>query len=105
MPVDARQLATDLLGAAHQVSGNLTVRIDIGNWRDELVRETFDHILADCETYKLRLRGIRTDTAGFSKFGVARETANSGRYNGVPIVMTPTAPFDTMELVFGPNRV
>jgi hypothetical protein len=69
-----------------------------------MVRETVDYILADREQFKLRLKGVRTDTAGFAKFGVSMDTANSGRYKGVPVVMTEMAAFDTMVLVFEPKR-
>jgi hypothetical protein len=103
MPFDARQLATDVLGAAYQAGGTLTVTFDIGDWPDEMVRETVDHILTDRDQYKLRLKGIRTDTAGFAKFGIEMDTSNSGRYQGIPVVMT-AVPFDTMELVFAPQR-
>jgi hypothetical protein len=104
MPFVARQLATDLLSAAYNAGGTLTATFDIGDWPDEMVKEMADYILAGLEQYQLRLKGIRTDTMGFSKFGITMDTSNSGRYEGIPIVMAETAHFDTMELVFEPKR-
>ena len=104
MPFNARQLATDLLNAAYNAGGSLTATFDIGDWPDEMVRETVDHILADRDQFKLRLKGIRTDTVGFAKFGVPMDTSNSGRYQGIPVVMAERVHFDTMELVFEPRR-
>ena|ERR1700676_5505988 len=99
MQFNACQLATDVLGAAHQSGGTLTVNFDIADWSDEMVRETVDHILAD----KLRLQGIRTDSAGFEKFGIDMDIYNSGRYQGIHVVTT-SVPFGTMELVFAAQR-
>jgi hypothetical protein len=103
MPSNADQLATDLLNAAHNAGGTLTVTFDIGNWPEEMVRETVDYVLAGREKFKLRLRGVRTDGAGFAKFGIEMDTSNSGLYQGVPVVRAEV-PFDTMELVFAPQR-
>jgi hypothetical protein len=103
MLFNVRQLETDVLGAPHQAGGTLTVNFDIGDWPDEMVRETVDQILANSDQYKARLKGIRTDTAGFAKFGIDMDSPNSGRYQGIPVVMT-YVPFDTMELVFPPRR-
>jgi hypothetical protein len=102
MPFNARQLATDFLNSAYNAGGSLTATFDIGDWPDEMIRETVDYILADREQFKLRLKGIRTDTAGCAKFGISMDTANSGRYKGVPVVMTEMAAFDANCLISRP---
>ena len=104
MPFDAKRLASDLLNAAYHAGGTLEVTMHVGEWSGELVREMVDGILTDRDQFKLRLRGIRTDTTGFAKFGIKMDTGNSGLYNGVPIVMSPTVDFDAMVLVFGPQQ-
>jgi len=104
MPFDAKRLANDLLNAAYNSGGSLTATLDIGDWPEEMVRETVDYILADRDTFKLRVKGIRTDTVGFSKFSIPTEDGNSGRYHGIPVVMAEVADFDTMQLVFEPQR-
>jgi hypothetical protein len=100
MTFNATQLAGDLLSAASNAGGILEARLDIRRWPAGMVRETIDAVLNRAELYKLRLRGIRTDAEGFAQFGIQADTINSGRYRDIPIVMSPTAPFDTMELVF-----
>jgi hypothetical protein len=67
-----------------------------------MVREALDHILADRETFKLRLKGVRTDTVGFAKFGIPMDRVNSGLYQGIPVVIAEV-PFDRMEFVFEPE--
>lgn len=100
MPLDARQLATDLLSRAYNAGGSLTATFPVGDWPGEMIKEMIDHILANRDQFKLRLKEVRTDAAGFGKFGVAMEDGNSGRYRGVPVAIIEMALFDTMQLVF-----
>ena len=104
MSLDTRQLATDLLSRAYNAGGSLTATFPVGDWSGEMVKETIDYILANGNQFKLRLKRVRTDTAGFGKFGVAMEDGNSGRYKGVPVVITEMAHFDTVQLVFEPQQ-
>ena len=103
MPLDARQLATDLLSRAYNAGGSLTATFPVGDWPGEMVKETIDYILANGDQFKLRLKVVRTDAAGFEKFGIAMEDGNSGHYRGFPVVIIEMAHFDTMQLVFEPQ--
>jgi len=64
----------------------------------------FDNILNTLGPHDLRVRGVRTDTAGFAKLGIKQDTPNSGLYKDIPVVITALADFDTMEFVFRPQR-
>jgi hypothetical protein len=74
----------------------------VGARKANIVQQWIDYLLAEAGDHKRRIKGIRTDTAGFAKLGIAQDTINSGRYKGVPVVITHTADFDTMEVVFVP---
>jgi hypothetical protein len=92
-------LARQNLGDADRVGDGIGGALQ---WPDEMVREALDHILADRETFKLRLKGVRTDTVGFAKFGIPMDRVNSGLYQGIPVVIAEV-PFDRMEFVFEPE--
>ena len=99
-----KDFAESMVRAAYGHPGETAVRIDVGTFAPEQVQALFDAILAQLSIHKLRLRGVRTDTGSFAKLGIERDTANSGIYNKIPVVMTPLADFDTMEFVFQPVR-
>ena len=104
MPFDARQLATDLLDAAYNSAGSLEAKMYIVDWPEGMVEQTLDWVVGGLPDYKLRLRGIRTDRGGLLKLGINPNTPDvSWRYRDVPVVMAEI-PFDTMQLVFEPQR-
>ena len=102
MPVDTKELASSVMTAAYHAQGEFSATTDVGTWSPELVQEWIDYLLSDAAAHKRRIKGICTDNAGFAKLGIDRDTVNSGMYKGVPVVVTPTADFDTMEVVFAP---
>ena len=102
MSVDVRALASDLLSAAHHAEAELTIKMDIGAWPFDSVREWVNHLLDQAGEHKRRIKGIRTDYRGFTKLGIDLDRINSGIYKGVPIVIAPSVDFDEMEVVFVP---
>ncbi len=102
--MDPRDFAEAMVRAAYGRPGETAIRIDVGTYSPEQVQALFTEILSLLKEHKLRLRGVRTDTGSFAKLGIKRDTENSGLYNEIPIVMTPSADFDTMEFVFQPMR-
>jgi len=104
MPFDAKSLADALLSAAYNAGGRLEARVHIGDWPESMVIQTVDKMLDGAATFKLRLKGIRTDAAGFAKLGIKYERQdNSGQYRDVPVVRAEV-PFDTMQFVFEHQR-
>ena len=103
MPLDPRQLATDLLNSASQGGDFLTVSLDIGRWSSETVRETVDYVLADCGAFNLRLIEMSTDAAGFTKFSIPMSRVNCGFYQGIPVLIDKEHA-GTLELVFEPEK-
>jgi len=92
MPFDVQQIASDILSAAHQSSGTPTVRFDIARWPVPRLKST------DCGS-----RASGPMRGGFAQFGIEFDNPNSGRYQGVPVVLSATIPFDAMELVIEPR--
>jgi len=74
-----------------------TISLDVGQWSQEELRGFIDALRS-----RVRVKGVRTDTAGFNKFGINPDTLNSGMYAGVPIVMTERVDFDVAEFVIEP---
>jgi len=101
--MDPKMFAEAMVNAAYNFPGETAIRIDVGTFSAEQVRAIFDDVLASLATYKLRLRGVRTDWASFAKLGIPQDTVNSGLYSGIPVVLTASADFDTMEFVFQPR--
>ena len=102
MEIDPAKVAEAALNTVYFSGGQATISIDIGFWNAQQVKELFDALLSDMARYKQRLRGVRTDTAGFAKLGIVQDTANSGLYKSIPVVMTPSVGFDIMEFVLQP---
>lgn len=101
-PPMPKEAAEAMVLAAYHMPNETAIKIDVGGWPDQAVQVLFNTILALLDQHKLRLRGVRTDTASLAKLAIPKDTQNSGLYNGIPVVMTPTADFDTMEFVFQP---
>lgn len=102
MPIDPGEVAEAAVRVAHFAAGEATINVDVGAWNADQVCALLDALLTQANTYKLRLRGVRTDTSGFAKLGIPQDTSNSGKYKGVPVVMTPSVDFDMMEFVLQP---
>lgn len=93
-----------IVRAGYQLPGETAVRIDVGTFSSDFVRAIFDGIIDRAPAHDLRLRGVRTDTASFNKIGISMDTSNSGMYKNIPVVLTVSADFDTMEFVLFPTR-
>ncbi|MBN9309962.1 hypothetical protein [Devosia sp.] len=102
MNIDTALLANALLDDAPTAKATTPATIDIGRWDDSTVQGLTDAIIAGADAAGVRLKGIRTDTWGFGKFGIQQDTSNSGKFHGVPVVMTMLADFDTAEFVLEP---
>ena len=103
--MDPRSFAEAIVRAGYQLPGETAVRIDVGTFDGEFVRAIFDGILRLAPSHDLRLRGVRTDTASFNKLGISMDTVNSGIYEGITVVITSSAHFDTMEFVLFPTKI
>lgn len=102
MSVEFDLVARAILETAYHGKNRATVRIDIGRWTESEVQGLASALIAGQKEYGVRLKGVRTDSSGFAKFGISRDTSNSGRFEGVPIVMTIEADFDDAEFVIEP---
>ena len=101
MPVNTEAFAKAIVEKARKTGSEFTERVDVSHWSSELIRELVDRLLAKISGAGFRVKGIRTDTVGFNKFGVERDMGDSGLYNGVPVVITAVG-FDTVEIVVAP---
>ena len=106
MPFDVQQIASDILSAAHQSSGTPTVRFDIARWPAGPLGWSPRQSIQFLPRLKSTDCGSRASgpmRGGFAQFGIEFDNPNSGRYQGVPVVLSATIPFDAMELVIEPR--
>jgi hypothetical protein len=100
MAVEATAVAEAIVGEVAASAGDGEVAVDVGGWGAEALRALLDALLA---SPRCRLKGVRADAASFAKLGLPREVPGSGRYAGVPVVMTDLDP-DTLVFAFAPRR-
>ena len=96
-------MARGVMDAASGAHSRTSVTFDIGRWSADDVKQLMAAFAAESGAYKLRLKGVNTDTSGARKLGVELDRANSGLYEGVPIVIADVD-FDSFEVVLEPTR-
>jgi hypothetical protein len=70
-------------------------RVDVEGWRTEDVSRFVNYVIVGLDSHNLRLVGIRCDPTTFAKFGIPFEHPhNSGKYQGISVVICENPPFD-----------
>lgn len=102
--IDTKGMADAIVNASYRAGAQATVKLDVGSWSPDEVKALVDGLLGQLDDYKLRIKGIRTDSAGLSKLGVEYDYPNSGVYKGVRVVVTADVLFDAFEIVMEPTK-
>lgn len=100
MTFDAATLSKSILESVTNARGTTMLTLDVRTWGNGEVRQLVDRLLDGLKSTKFQMRGVRADNFGFAHFNIKMDTMNSGKYQNVPVVIDPTKPFDTIELVF-----
>lgn len=99
---DIEGVARAIIESAHFSKARTECKIDISTCTAERVKELFDSVIEKQTEYGVRIRGVRSDWSCFQKLGLKLETASSGSYKKIPIVLSPTIDFDSVEFVVEP---
>ena len=100
---DIDGVARAIVESAHFSKARTECKIDISTCTPEQVKQIFDSVLEKQAEYGVRVRGVRSDWSCFQKLGLKLDTANSGSYQGIPVVLSPTIDFDCVEFVVEPK--
>ena len=100
---DIEGVARAIVESAHFSEARTECKIDISACSADQVKAIFDSVIEKQAEYKVRVRGVRADWSCFQKLGLQLETANSGTYEKIPVVLSPTIDFDCVEFVIEPK--